>query len=72
MNRLTEPFIPTLSNAWTPEQAWAIHDFLDDLLVQIESHYGRAVQDWLAGEDTDTPPDDDQRDLFDFDDPLSF
>lgn len=72
MNRLTEPFIPTLFNAWTPEQAWAIHDFLDDLLVQIESHYGRAVQDWLAGEDTDTPPDDDQRDLFDFDDPLSF
>lgn len=72
MNRFTEPFLPTVPNAWTPEQVSAIHDFLDDLLVQIEHHYGRALQDWLAGDDNDTPPDNDQRDLFDFDDPLSF
>ena len=72
MSPLPEPFTIDVPMDWTPEQAWAIHDFLDELLMQIESHYGRAVQDWLAGEDTDTPPDDDQRDLFDFDDPLSF
>jgi len=48
MTHSPEPFTFTLPNAWTPEQAQTVHAFLADLLEQIEAHYGRAVQQWLA------------------------
>jgi hypothetical protein len=79
MSRLPEPFTIILPNDRTPVQAWAVHDCLDELLVQIQARYGTAVQQWLYGEDTDPDPDPPpdavtQLDLFenDFDDPLPF
>jgi hypothetical protein len=79
MSRLPEPFSILLPEDWTPEQAWAVQDCLDELLVQIQARYGAAVQQWLYGEDTDPDPDPPpdavtQLDLFenDFDDPLPF
>jgi len=75
MSRLPEPFTILLPNDWTPEQAWAVQDCLDELLVQIQTRYGTAVQQWLDGEDIhDDPFRDAQLDLFehDLDDPLSF
>jgi hypothetical protein len=81
MNRLPEPFTIILPDDWTPEQARAVQDCLDELLVQIQARYGTAVQQWLYGEDTDPDPDPDpppdavtQLDLFgtDFNDPLPF
>jgi hypothetical protein len=75
MSRLPEPFTILLPNDWTPEQAWAVQECLDELLVQIQARYGTAVQQWLDGEDLiDDPFRDAQLDLFenDFDDPLPF
>ena len=75
MNRSSEPITVTLPDHWTPEQAWAVHEILDDILERIEAHYGMAVQDWLCGEDADDDPfTETQLDLFanDFDDPLPF
>ena len=77
MSLLPEPFTIILTDDWKPEQAWAVHDCLDELLVQIENRYGEAVHRWLYGEDPEPeqPPDTaTQLDLFDadFDDPLSF
>jgi hypothetical protein len=70
------PFTFTLPAVWTPEQAWIIHAFLEDLLEQIEAHYGAAVQQWLGGEEPDEEAYRElQGDLFfaaDFDDPLPF
>ena len=48
MSRSSEPITITLPDDWTPEQAWAVHEILDDLLERIEARYGTAVQDWLA------------------------
>ena len=74
MTQPAEPFTRILPNDWTPAQAWAVHEILDDLLEQIEARYGRAVQAWLCGEDPDSDPapEDAQLDLFDFNDPLPF
>jgi hypothetical protein len=73
MTQSSEPITITLPEHWTPEQAWAVHELLDDLLERIEAHYGIAVQDWLGGEDAD-PFTDTQLDLFDneLNDPLPF
>jgi hypothetical protein len=65
----------SLPDDWTPAQAWAVHEILDDLLERIEAHYGMAVQDWLCGEDADDDSfTETQLDLFEnaFDDPLPF
>jgi hypothetical protein len=75
MSRSSEPITITLPDDWTPEQARAVHEILDDLLERIEAHYGMAVQDWPGGEDADDDPfAETQLDLFenDFDDPLPF
>lgn len=75
MNRSSEPITITLPDNWTPEQAWAVHEILDDLLERIEAHYGMAVQHWLGGADADdNRSPETQLDLFenDFDDPLPF
>lgn len=76
MSPLPEPFAILLPDDWTPEQAWAVHDCLDELLVQIEDRYGAAMHRWIYGEGPEPPPDiaTQQLDLFydDFDDPLSF
>jgi hypothetical protein len=75
MSRSSEPITITLPNDWTPEQAWAVQECLDELLVQIQARYGTTVQQWLDGEDLiDDPFRDAQLDLFenDFDDPLPF
>lgn len=75
MTHSPEPFTFTLPDLWTPEQAWIIHAFLEDLLEQIEAHYDAAVHQWLSGEDPDEEAyRERQGDLFeaDFDDPLPF
>jgi hypothetical protein len=75
MTRSSEPITITLPDNWTPEQAWAVHEILDDLLERIEAHYGIAVQHWLGGEDPDADPfTETQLDLFEnaLNDPLPF
>jgi len=75
MTDIPEPFTLPLPNTWTPEQAWFVQALLEDLIAQIQAHYGAAVQQWLsdlqAEEAAYRAP---QHDLFeaDFDDPLPF
>ena len=73
MTQSSQPITITLPENWTPEQAWAVHELLDELLERIEAHYGIAVQDWLGGADADAFTDT-QLDLFDneLNDPLPF
>lgn len=37
----------TVDSGWTPEQAWAVWDLLDDLRDRVWSHYGLAIQNLL-------------------------
>jgi hypothetical protein len=75
MTDIPAPFTLPLPNTWTPEQAWFVHALLEDLLEQIEAHYGSAVQQWLSDLDAEQAAfRERQADLFadDFDDPISF
>jgi hypothetical protein len=75
MTQIPEPFTLPLPSTWTPEQAWFVHALFEDLIEQIEAHYGKAVQQWLSDlEAEEAAYRERQRDLFeaDFDDPLPF
>jgi len=75
MTRSSEPMTISLPEDWTPAQAWAVHEILNDLLERIEARYGMAVQDWLGGEDADADAfTETQLDLFEneWNDPLPF
>jgi hypothetical protein len=39
-----------ISTAWTPEQAWAVVELLDDLRDRIMSHYLIPIQELLREE----------------------
>ena len=55
---------------WTPEQALAVHELLQQLTDTVWSRYDLAIIDLLAPnlDQNDTT----QPDLFDFDDPCPF
>ncbi|NEV65463.1 hypothetical protein [Thiorhodococcus minor] len=75
MTHIPEPFTLSLPTTWSPEQAWFVHALLEDLLEQIDAHYGTAVQHWLSELDAEEEAyRERQGDLFndDFDDPISF
>ncbi|HEY0309431.1 MAG TPA: hypothetical protein VGB94_14810 [Acidobacteriaceae bacterium] len=45
--------LPLLISAeWTPEQAWAVFELLDDLRDAIWNHYGPDIQDIARGQQT--------------------
>lgn len=46
---------------WTPAQAWAVIELLDDLRERLHSHYELALAEWLAEDRQGHPdvPDDD-------------
>ena len=49
--------LPLLIDAnWTPAQAWAVIELLDDLRDRLHAHYQLALAQWLA-EDRQEHPD---------------
>lgn len=64
---LPNPYIP---DDWTPEQALAVYEFLDELRDRVWDHYREQIQQQYridCGEDDDAQPD-----LFEFDDEIPF
>lgn len=59
-----------LPSDWTAEQALAVHDFLAGLTDAIWLEYEEPILELLHGEADRR--EDDQSDLFDFDDPIPF
>ncbi|CAJ0809745.1 hypothetical protein LMG19083_05012 [Ralstonia psammae] len=49
---------------WTPAQAWAVIELIDDLRERLHSHYQLALVQWLA-EDREVHPDGLDHDLGD-------
>lgn len=70
MSTLNELFTLRLPDYWTPAEALAVYEFLNDLAEAIWNRYEVALIEQLRSErdygDTSQP------DLFDFDDPLQF
>jgi hypothetical protein len=70
MSTLDELFTLRLPDYWTPAEALAVYEFLNDLAEAIWNRYEVALIEQLRSErdygDTSQP------DLFDFDDPLPF
>jgi hypothetical protein len=56
---------------WSPEEALAVYEFIDDLLARIWACYGLRIQELCAREHI-TRHDLSQPDLFAPDDPLPF
>jgi hypothetical protein len=70
MSTLASRFTPQLPDDWTPEQALAVYDLLNDLAEAIWKRYEIPLIELLAPEIE--PQNTAQPDLFDFDDPLPF
>ena len=70
MSTLTTQFTLPLPEHWTPEQALAVYELLNDLADAIWRCYEIPLTELLAPEIY--PNDGSQPDLFDFDDPLPF
>ena len=68
--RPAAPFSLEIPDHWTPEQALAVFELLNELTDTLWNRYSIAITELLAGElyQGDTP----QLDLFDFDDSLHF
>ena len=70
MSTLSERFTLRLPDDWTPAEALAVYEFLNDLADAIWNRYDVALIEQLRSDrdqgDTSQP------DLFDFDDPLPF
>jgi hypothetical protein len=70
MSTLSSRFTLPLPDHWTPEQALAVYELLNELTESIWNHYEIALIELLATEiDQD---DHSQPDLFDFNDQLPF
>jgi hypothetical protein len=65
---MTTPQIP---DYWSPEEALAVYEFIDDLLDHIWARYGPRIQE-LCARDRITLHDQSQPDLFAPDGPLPF
>ncbi len=70
MSTLSELFTLPLPDYWTPEEALAVYELLNDLADAIWNRYELVLIEQLRGELDDG--DDSQPDLFDFDDQLPF
>jgi hypothetical protein len=70
MSTLSSRFTLPLPDHWTPEQALAVYDLLNDLAEAIWNRYEIPLIELLA-QDLDRG-NGAQPDLFDFDDPLPF
>ena len=70
MSTLSTQFNLPLPDCWTPEQALAVYELLNDLTDAIWSQYEIPLTELLAP-DVD-PHNESQPDLFDFEDPLPF
>ncbi len=70
MSPLPAPFSLELPDDWTPQQALAVFELLNELTDTLWNRYSIAITELLAGElcQDDTS----QLDLFDFDDSLHF
>jgi len=70
MSTLSELFTLRLPDYWTPAEALAVYEFLNDLADAIWNRYEVVLIEQLRSERDcgDTP----QPDLFDFDDPIPF
>ncbi len=70
MSPLPAPFSLEIPDHWTPEQALAVFELLNELTDTLWNRYSIAITELLAGElcQDDTS----QLDLFDFDDSLHF
>ncbi len=64
------PLTMELPEYWTPEQALAVFELLNELTDTLWSRYGLAIIELHAGELC--PGDTSQLDLFDFDDSIPF
>jgi hypothetical protein len=70
MSTLAELFALRLPDDWTPEQALAVYELLNELADLIWNRYQIPLTELLASEcDPDAHL---QADLFDFDDPMPF
>jgi hypothetical protein len=70
MSTLSELFTLRLPDYWTPAEALAVYEFLNDLADAIWNRYEVALLEQLRSERDDG--DSSQPDLFDFDDPIPF
>ena len=70
MNPLPAPFTLEIPDHWSPEQALAVFELLNELTGTLWNRYDLAITELLAGElgQGDTS----QLDLFDFDDSIPF
>jgi len=64
---LPNPYIP---HYWTPEQALAVYEFLDELRERVWDQYGEQIQHQFRLDCAEH--DDAQPDLFDLDDEIPF
>ena len=69
MSRLAERFSVQLPDDWTPQQALAVYELLNELAETVWRRYELPLRELLR---PDTPDDSAQPDLFDFDDPVPF
>jgi hypothetical protein len=70
MSTLRELFTLHLPDHWTPAEALAVYEFLNELTEAIWNRYEAALIEQLRSDhDYGNPP---QPDLFDPDDPLPF
>jgi len=64
---LPNPYIP---DYWTPEQALAVYEFLDELRERVWDHYREQIQEQCRADCEED--DDEQLDLFEFNDEIPF
>jgi hypothetical protein len=70
MTTLSDQFTLHLPDHWSPEQALAVYELLNDLAETIWNRYEIPLIELLTSElDYNN---DSQHDLFDFDDPIPF
>jgi len=70
MSTLSELFTLRLPDDWTPTEALAVYELLNDLADAIWNRYEIALIEQLRSEHDSG--DTSQLDLFDFDDPIPF
>ena len=64
---LPNPYIP---DYWTPEQALAVYEFLDELREHVWDHCREQIQEQCRADCEED--DDEQLDLFEFNDEIPF
>ena len=70
MSTRNAPFTFRIPDYWTPAEALAVYELLNELADVIWNHYQVALMEQLRNDRDDGNTS--QPDLFDFDDPLPF